>query len=220
MIHTVVCLMMMALVLMSQSTFAETQTSADTAKTPEALDFEITMIDGERAHLSQYHGKVIMLVNVASRCGLTKQYKELQALHDRYANQGLIVLGIPANNFGGQEPGTNQEIRQFCSTKFNVEFDMLAKVSVKGDDMIPLYTYLTSEDTNPKFAGPIPWNFTKFLIDREGKVVARFGPRVKPDAEQVIKTIEVELAKPEPEVLTEKAKAWRAKQADAKKSDE
>lgn len=184
--------------------------------TPEALDFDVTMIDGTEAKLSQYHGNVVMLVNVASRCGLTKQYKQLQALNEKYADKGLIIVGIPANNFGKQEPGTNEEIAEFCSSKFNVTFDMLEKVSVKGDDITPLYAYLTSEKTNPKFAGPVKWNFTKFLIGRDGKVIARFEPRTKPDAKEVVETIEVALAQPEPKELCDEAKQWRQTKAETK----
>ena len=187
---------------------------------PAALDFAITMIDGDEAHLSRYHGHVILVVNVASRCGLTKQYKQLQALHEKYADQGLVILGVPANNFGKQEPGTNEQIAEFCSTKFSVTFDMLAKVSVKGEDITPLYKYLTQKQPNPDFAGPIKWNFTKFLIDRQGTVIARFSPRTKPDAEPVIEKIEAALLEDEPKELCEDAVKWRDKTAEEAKSDE
>jgi glutathione peroxidase len=168
------------------------------AKTPAALNFEMKSIDGEPVKLSEYHGNVVLIVNVASKCGLTKQYKELQALHETYADKGLSILGFPANNFGKQEPGTDEQIATFCEKNFGVEFDMFSKVSVKGDDQCDLYKFLTSKETNGEFAGPIKWNFTKFLIGRDGKVVARFEPRVKPDSKQVIEAIERELAKPDP----------------------
>jgi len=192
--------------------FAEDAPEEPKTPVPAVLDFEMTTIDGETARLARYHGKVIMIVNVASRCGLTRQYKPLQELHARYAAEGL---GVPANNFGRQEPGTDKQIREFCTQKFGVEFDMLSKVSVKGDDMTPLYQFLTSKETNPDHAGPIKWNFTKFLISREGKVINRFAPRVKPDHEKVTKAIEEALAAEEPKELCEEAVAYREAQAKA-----
>ena len=144
--------------------------------------------------LAQYKGKVLLIVNVASKCGLTPQYEQLVALQDKYADQGFTVLGFPANNFMQQEPGTNAEIKTFCSTKFGVQFPMFSKISVKGDDQAPLYEELTSKDSNGEFGGEIAWNFTKFLVNKEGKVVSRFEPRVKPDAPEVTGAIEEELA--------------------------
>jgi glutathione peroxidase len=164
-------------------------------KVPAVLNFKMKTLDGKPADLSKYQGKVVLFVNVASQCGLTPQYKELQALNDKYAKQGLAIVGIPANEFGSQEPGTNAEIAEFCSTNYNVKFDMLSKEVVKGDGICPLYKFLTSKETNPKFAGDIAWNFTKFLVSKDGKVVNRFEPRVKPDAPQVINAIETELKK-------------------------
>jgi glutathione peroxidase len=134
-------------------------------------------------------------VNVASECGLTPQYKELQTLHEKYAKEGLAIVGVPANEFGSQEPGSNAEIAKFCSTNYNVKFDMLGKVVVKGKGICPLYKFLTSKDTDPKFAGPIAWNFTKFLVGKNGEVVNRFEPKTKPDAPEVISAIEAELKK-------------------------
>jgi glutathione peroxidase len=152
-------------------------------------------LDGKDVDLAKYQGKVVLVVNVASKCGFTPQYKGLQSLHDRYASEGLVVLGVPANNFGKQEPGTDDEIAKFCDSKYSVKFDMLAKVSVKGDDECALYKYLTSKETDPKFGGDIKWNFTKFLINRKGEVVGRFDPKVDPVSEEIMKAIEAELEK-------------------------
>lgn len=187
------------------------QAAEDRVPVPAVLDFELTTLDGETTRLAKYHGKVILLVNVASKCGLTPQYEPLQQLHEKYAEPGLVVLGVPANDFGKQEPGSNEQIKQFCETKFGVGFDMLAKVSVKGERMTPLYQYLTSEETNPDFAGPIKWNFTKFLISREGKVIARFEPRLTPDSKKVIEAIEAALEQAVPDALC--AEAIAANQA-------
>lgn len=158
------------------------------------LAFVMKDIDGTEKPLEQYKGKVVLMVNVASRCGLTPQYAGLQKLHEQFADQGLAILGFPANEFGAQEPGTNKEIKSFCSSNYGVKFDMFEKVVVKGEDTCPLYQYLTSSETNPKFAGEIKWNFTKFLIDRDGKVIARFEPRTAPDAPEVTGEIEKALA--------------------------
>jgi len=152
-------------------------------------------LDGKMADLSKYQGKVVLMVNVACKCGLTPQYKGLQGLHAKYAKEGLSVLGFPANEFGKQEPGADAEISEFCTKNYGVEFDMFSKVVVKGEGQCKLYQFLTSEETNPKFAGPIKWNFEKFLIGRNGQIVARFDPKVKPDSPEVIKAIEAELAK-------------------------
>ena len=138
-------------------------------------DFTLKDIDGNDVKLSQYKGKVLMIVNTASRCGYTPQYEGLQKIYDRYKDKGFIVLGFPANNFMGQEPGTEKEIKEFCTLKYNVTFPMFSKISVTGTDQHPLYGYLTNKKTNPEFGGDISWNFNKFLIDRDGKVVARFG---------------------------------------------
>ena len=152
-------------------------------------DFSLPSIDGEPTSLSDYKGKVILLVNVASRCGFTPQYSALESLYEKYKEQGLVVLGFPANNFGGQEPGTNAEIKSFCTLKYNVTFPIFAKVSVKGADTTQLYQYLTQQ-ANPAVAGEIKWNFTKFLVDRSGKVVTRFEPAVKPDSPEVVAAVE------------------------------
>jgi glutathione peroxidase len=162
-------------------------------KVPAVLNFKMKSLDGKDVDLSKFKGKVVLFVNVASQCGYTPQYKGLQALHDKYADKGLAIIGVPANEFGKQEPGTNEEIAKFCESKYKVKFDMLAKVVVKGEDICPLYKFLTSKETDPKFAGEIKWNFTKFLIGRNGEVVARFEPAVKP--EEMVKSIEGQLAK-------------------------
>jgi glutathione peroxidase len=164
-------------------------------KVPPVLNFKMKSLAGQEVDLSQYQGKVVLIVNVASKCGFTPQYKGLEALHEKYASQGLVVLGVPSNDFGGQEPGSSEQIAQFCEKNFGVKFDMLEKVPVKGDAQVPLYKYLTSKETNPSFAGPIKWNFTKFLIGRNGEIAARFESKVKPEDEKVIKAIETELAK-------------------------
>lgn len=158
-----------------------------------ALDFKVKDIDGTDVSLSKYRGKVVLIVNVASKCGLTPQYEELQKLHERYADRGLAILGFPANNFLSQEPGTNEQIRQFCTTRYGVEFDMFAKVSVKGRDKCELYRYLTSRESNPEFGGELTWNFTKFLLDREGRLIARFEPRVRPSDPKIVSAVEAAL---------------------------
>ena len=164
-------------------------------KVPAVLNFKMKSLDGKDVSLSKYQGKVVLIVNVASQCGLTKQYKGLQGLHDKYAEQGLVVLGVPANEFGSQEPGSDAEIATFCKKEYDVKFDMLSKVVVKGEGQTPLYKFLTSADTNPKFKGDIKWNFTKFLVGRNGEVIARFEPDVEPQSKKVVEAIEAELKK-------------------------
>ncbi|MBS0261072.1 MAG: glutathione peroxidase [Planctomycetes bacterium] len=164
-------------------------------KVPAVLNFKMKKIDGKEVDLSAYKGKVVLMVNVASQCGLTPQYEQLEKLHEKFSEKGLAVLGFPANEFGAQEPGSNDQIASFCKDKYNVKFDMFSKVVVKGDGICPLYKHLTSKETDPKYAGDISWNFEKFLVGRNGEIVARFAPRVKPDSEEVLKAIEAELAK-------------------------
>ena len=154
------------------------------------LDFSLENIDGELSDLSEYKGKVVMMVNVASKCGLTPQYEALQDLYDRYSAKGFVVLGFPANNFKDQEPGTNEEIKKFCTSNYGVSFPIFSKISVTGDDMHPLYGFLTDAQSNSAFAGDIQWNFTKFLVGRKGKVIARFEPRTEPDSREVVTAIE------------------------------
>lgn len=162
---------------------------------PPVLNYTMKSIDGKPVDLSKYQGKVVLIVNVASQCGLTPQYKGLQALHEKYSGEGLAILGFPANEFGKQEPGTNDEIAEFCTSKYNVGFDMFSKVVVKGDGQCDLYKFLTSEESNPGFAGDINWNFEKFLIGRDGQVVKRFAPAVTPGSKDVVSAIESELKK-------------------------
>src|SRR5437867_8786639 len=153
-------------------------------------DFTLNSIDGQPAPLAAYKGKVVLLVNVASRCGFTPQYTALESAYEKYKDRGFVIVGIPANNFGAQEPGTNQEIKTFCSSKYHVTFPMMAKVSVKGEDITPLYQFLTDKAMNPQTGGEIQWNFTKFLIGPDGHVITRFEPEVSPDSPQVTSAIE------------------------------
>jgi len=153
-------------------------------------DFEMLDIDGNKVGLDKYKGNVVLIVNTASKCGYTPQYEGLEKIYEKYKDSGFVILGFPANNFGGQEPGTNEEIKEFCTLRYKVSFPMFAKISVKGDDQHPLYTYLTSAETDPKFAGEITWNFNKFLIDRDGKIIARFATQDTPESEKVTGEIE------------------------------
>jgi glutathione peroxidase len=175
-----------------------TQPGGATARTAASpLDFTMKDIDGREVPLARYKGDVVLIVNVASKCGYTPQYKELQALYEKYAPRGLRILGFPANNFKQQEPGSNAEIREFCQKNYGVTFDLFTKVSVKGDDTCELYKFLTSAEKDPGHGGEIAWNFTKFLVDRDGHVRQRFEPKVKPDDPAVIKAVEDALsAKP------------------------
>ncbi len=157
-------------------------------------DFTLNSIDGQPAPLAAYKGKVVLLVNVASKCGFTPQYSALESTYEKYKDRGFVIVGIPANNFGAQEPGSNQEIKTFCSSKYHVSFPMMAKVSVKGDDITPLYQFLTDKSSNPQSGGEIKWNFTKFLIGPDGRVIARFEPEITPDSPQVTSAIEEALA--------------------------
>lgn len=157
------------------------------------LEFTMKDIDGKEVKLSDYKGKVLLFVNVASKCGLTPQYKDLQAAFEKYKEKGLVVLGFPANEFGGQEPGTEKEIKEFCTTKYQVTFPMFSKIVVKGDGIHPLYKFLTDEATNPGKSGEIKWNFTKFLVSREGKVMKRIEPKMKITEADVVKAVEAEL---------------------------
>ncbi len=159
------------------------------------LTHTVKDINGQDVLLDAYRGKVLLIVNVASKCGFTPQYAALEAVFQKYKDQGFAVLGFPSNDFLWQEPGTNEEIKAFCSLKYNVTFDMFAKVSVRGKKASPLYKDLTSKKVNGPFGGAVKWNFTKFLVGRDGKVVGRFSPTAKPDDPEAIRMIEVELAK-------------------------
>ena len=159
------------------------------ATTGDFYSFKVKNIDGDDFSLESYKGKAVLIVNTASKCGYTKQYDGLQKLYDTYKDQGLVVLGAPANNFGGQEPGTEEEIKEFCSLTYSVEFPMLSKVSVKGEKQDPLFTWLTSEK-NPDFTGDIKWNFEKFLISKDGKLLHRFRSGTTPQSEEMIAAVE------------------------------
>ncbi|GIW94967.1 MAG: glutathione peroxidase [Pirellulaceae bacterium] len=163
------------------------------ADSPDVLRFKMKSLEGKEVDLGQYKGKVVLIVNVASQCGLTPQYEGLQALHEKYAARGLAILGFPCNQFGNQEPGTAAEIRQFCTANYGVKFDLFEKIEVNGPNAAPLYKLLTSIETQPKGSGPISWNFEKFLIGRDGRVLARFAPRVSPDDPQLVQAIEAAL---------------------------
>jgi glutathione peroxidase len=172
-----------------------TQPSVGTAEKPASpLDFVVTDIDGKEVHLSDYRGKVVLIVNVASKCGFTKQYASLETLYKTYADKGLVILGFPADNFAHQEPGSNAEIKAFCTSKFDVTFPMMAKISVKGDDQAPLYKFLTDQATAGEFKGEIGWNFTKFLVDRNGNVMGRFASNTDPGDAKVKAAIEAAIA--------------------------
>lgn len=161
-------------------------------------DFTMNDIDGQPVKLDKYRGQVVMIVNVASKCGLTPQYEGLEKLYDTYKESGLVILGFPANNFLRQEPGTDAEIKEFCSLNYGVSFPMFSKISVKGDDQHPLYAWLTSKQHNPEFAGDIGWNFAKFLIGRDGKIIARFSPRTKPEDAELVAAVKKALEQSAP----------------------
>lgn len=166
--------------------------AASVAASTPVLDHKVASIDGQEQALSQYRGKVMLVVNTASECGLTPQYEGLQQLWVKYRERGLVVLGFPCNDFAGQEPGTPEQIKTFCATRFSVDFPIFAKVRAKGDKS-PLYKTLT-EEVDPSLRGEIKWNFTKFLADKQGRVVARFEPAVTPDDPKLVAEIERLLA--------------------------
>lgn len=164
-----------------------------------ALSFKMKDIDGKEQDLRQYYGKVVLMVNTASKCGYTPQYKGLEAIYEKYKGDGFVVLAFPANEFGKQEPGSDSQIKDFCTTKYDVTFPIFSKVKVKGDGMCDLYQYLTAADAGHKFGGDISWNFNKFLVNRKGELIGRFDTRIAPDKDQVIGAIEKALAEPVPE---------------------
>src|SRR5271157_168855 len=170
--------------------------SAQTAskKPTSVLDFTMKDIDGKDVPLAKFQGKVLLIVNTASQCGYTPQYKGLQEIYQKYKDQGFEILAFPANEFGAQEPGTDDQIKQFCSSNYKVSFPLFSKIVVRGKGIHPLYEFLTSEATDPKHAGPIPWNFAKFLVNRKGEVVSRFQPGVKPESPELGSAIEEALA--------------------------
>ena len=155
-------------------------------------DFMLTDIDGKPVSLSQFRGKALLVVNTASLCGNTPQYADLQTMYDRYRARGFEVLAFPANNFGKQEPGTNEEIKGFCLTKYSLTFPLFSKISVKGADKHPLYRYLTEQTS---FPGEVEWNFQKYLVDRNGNVIARYHPRTKPLSDEIVRDLEQVLAR-------------------------
>jgi glutathione peroxidase len=157
-------------------------------------DFILRTIDGEERSLGEYAGKVLLVVNVASQCGLTPQYDGLQRLYERYADRGFEVLAFPCNQFAGQEPGTNAEVKQFCTKKFGATFPLFAKIEVNGEGCDPLYAWLTAQDTRPDGAGDVQWNFAKFVADRSGAAVGRFEPSAEPESKAVVELIEKALA--------------------------
>ena len=161
------------------------------------LDFVVKTIDGKEQNLSEYRGKVVMIVNVASKCGYTPQYDALEKLYKTYADRGFVILGFPANNFRAQEPGSDEQIKTFCTSTYGVTFPMMSKISVEGDDQAPIYKFLTEAQTAGEFAGPIGWNFNKFIVDRNGNLIARFNSKTTPDNQEVTGEIEKALdAKP------------------------
>jgi len=190
--------MKLALMLSTLATLAMLVTgnlsAAEEANVPAALKFKMKTLAGKEIKLNQYRGQVVLIVNVASACGLTDQYQQLQALHEKYSSQGLKVIGVPCNQFGAQEPGTAKEIQAFCKKNYGVTFDLLAKVDVNGDKACGLYKHLTKIQTKPKGPGKIGWNFEKFVLDRKGQIIGRFDPQTKPDDEAVVKLIKGALA--------------------------
>lgn len=162
---------------------------------PKVLQFKMKDINGKTVDLAKYQGKVVLIVNVASECGYTPQYKSLQRLHEKYAKDGLAILGFPCNDFGAQEPGSEKDIAKFCDKNYGVKFDMFAKVAIDSKEPAPLFAHLTSKTENPKFGGPVTWNFEKFVIGRNGTVVARFRSDADPDSQEFLEAITRELAK-------------------------
>jgi glutathione peroxidase len=196
---TKITLIGIAILVITSASLALTRANKSAAKEgvkmaeSSVLEFTMKNIEGKDVKLDEYRGKVLLLVNVASKCGYTPQYEGLESIYRKYKDQGLVVMGFPANNFMGQEPGTNEEIKTFCSTRYNVTFPLFAKISVKGDTIHPLFQFLTSKATNPEFSGEISWNFNKFLVDRSGKVVNRFETKDKPESEKIVAAIETTL---------------------------
>lgn len=161
-----------------------------TAQTSSFYDYSVTDIDGNIFSFQQLKGKKIMIVNVASKCGYTPQYEQLEAVYEKYKDKGFVIVGFPANNFMHQEPGTNEEIKEFCTLNYGVTFPMMAKISVKGKDMAPIYRWLTRKDLNGVEDSKVKWNFQKYLISREGKLEKVIPPKVKPDDPEIIQWIE------------------------------
>jgi glutathione peroxidase len=179
--HSFILLMLFSSVLVSQP---KEQTAVDKKS---IYDFTMKTIDGKEKSLADYKGDVLLVVNVASLCGYTPQYKDLEEVYEKYKGKGFRILAFPANNFGEQEPGTDSEIKTFCESKYSVTFDLFSKISVKGDDQHPLYRYITKDSP---FPGDVKWNFQKYLVDKKGNIVAMFPSRVKPTDKQFIEKVE------------------------------
>ncbi len=156
-------------------------------------NIDVQRITGEAVKLGEYKGKVLLIVNTASKCGFTGQYDGLEKLYKTYGEKGLVVLGFPSNDFLRQEPGSDEEIQSFCRLNYGVTFPMFAKLKVKGAKAHPLYRFLVSEKTNPGYSGKISWNFNKFLVGRDGKVIGRFGSRTEPESKELIEAVEAAL---------------------------
>ncbi len=156
------------------------------AQTKSIYDFKVKTLEGKDFDFSTLKGKKIMIVNVASKCGNTPQYKELEEVFEKYRNDGFVIIGFPANNFGGQEPGTAAEIRKFCTENYGVTFPLMSKISVKGDDMAPIYKWLTSKKENGVMDSEVKWNFQKYLIDENGKLIDVINPKEKPDSDHIL----------------------------------
>ena len=184
----------MILTMVLVASMASSSSAQAEGKVPAALNFKMKSLDGKKVALSEYAGNVVLMVNVASACGLTPQYEQLQSLHEKYAERGLTVMAFPCNQFGQQEPGDATEIREFCSDEYGVTFSIFEKVEVNGEGACALYKHLTGLKTKPKGAGKVSWNFEKFLVNRNGDVIARFEPGTKPDAPEVLQQIEAALA--------------------------
>ncbi len=197
MFHTIRTTYMAVIIclLVASTGFADEKKGTKKTKVPAVLNFKMKGLDGKTVDLSKFQGKVVLFVNVASECGCTPQYAGLQKLHKMFAKKGLVIVGVPCNQFGEQEPGTDKEIAKFCKSNYKIEFVMLSKVKVNGKKQCPLYKHLTSKKTNRKFGGPVTWNFNKFLIGRDGRIVARFGSGTEPLSKDVLNTIKKELAK-------------------------
>lgn len=186
--HKVIALLVVAIAVFAGSLLCSNVPAA--AAGPSVLDFKVKDIDGMEVRLKKYKGNVLLVVNTASKCGYTPQYESLEATYNKYKDKRFFVLGFPANNFASQEPGTDAEIKEFCTSKYKVTFPMFAKISVQGADIDPLYAYLTDMKINPVYGGPITWNFNKFLINRKGEIVKRFSSNQKPDSDEVVAAIE------------------------------
>jgi glutathione peroxidase len=187
-------LILSTLFLWSSSAMVHAQ-EKDAGKKTSIYQFKVTTIDGQKIDLAKYKGKVLLIVNVASECGYTDQYKALQELHAKYGKDGLVVLAFPCNDFGDQEPGNEAKIKEFAKKNYGVEFELFSKIKILGKDAAPLYQFLTAKDTNPKHAGAVKWNFEKFIIGRNGEVVSRFLSDVEPDSKDLVDLLRKELEK-------------------------